>query len=74
MAGHSTLHPYLKTYDECKRSANRMVNFLKIYGNGLAQRERENIETIIEHLTVTANLIPEEYQVSRYKQFKDDDK
>jgi hypothetical protein len=70
MAGHSKLHPFLKSYDELSRSVKRMETYLAVYGDGMHQEEKEAVQSVIEHLTAAINHIPEQYQVSRWEQYK----
>jgi hypothetical protein len=70
MAGHSHLHPFMKTYDECARSLSRMETYLNVFGKGLSVDEREAVQTVIESLTEVLNWIPEQYHVTRSKQYK----
>jgi hypothetical protein len=70
MAGHSNLHPFMKTFDECARSLTRMETYLSVFGAGLSVDEREAVQTVIESLTEVLNWIPEKYHVTRSKQYK----
>ena len=74
MAGHSTLHPYLKSYDELSRTMNRIKNYANMYRDTITNKERNAIETMIEAIDSAILCIPEQYHVSRYAQFKDKDK
>lgn len=69
MAGHTTKHPYLKTYDELTRSVNRMKTYLDIYWDAISDEEKESIQIIIEKLEVSIRQIPGKYHVSRWNQF-----
>jgi hypothetical protein len=70
MAGHSNLHPFLKTYDECSRSLSRMNTYLNVFGANLSTDEREAVQTVIESLTEVLNWVPEQYHVPRKQQYK----
>ena len=74
MAGHSTLHPYLKSFDELSRTMNRIKNYANMYRDTITNKERYDIQTMLEAIDSAILCIPEQYHVSRYAQFKDKDK
>jgi hypothetical protein len=70
MAGHSQLHPYLKSYDELNRTINRIKNYANIYKDTITTKELYDIQTMIESIETAITCIPEQFHVSRYQQFK----
>ena len=70
MAGHSTLHPYLKSFDELSRTMNRIKNYSQMYRDTITNKERYDIQELVNAIETAINCIPEQYHVSRYAQFK----
>ena len=71
MAGHGKLHPYLKSYDELKRTMNRMVVYLDMFKDSISPKEKNEIEEMLKHIDSAILCIPSQYHVSRHNQFKD---
>jgi gas vesicle protein len=69
MAGHSQTHPYLKSYDELKRTHNRLQNYLNMYKDDISPKEKNSIQTILNNINDSIEEIPEKYHVSRWNQF-----
>jgi uncharacterized protein YsxB (DUF464 family) len=70
MAGHSQKHPYLKSFDELKRTYNRLETYLDIYYETIPDDEKESIAIIMEKIDVAIKQIPEKYHITRWNQFK----
>jgi hypothetical protein len=47
-----------------------METYLAVYGDVIPQEEKEAVQSVIEHLTAAINHIPEQYQLSRWEQYK----
>lgn len=70
MAGHSTLHPYLKSYDELNRTMNRIKNYENMYKDTISDKEKKEIYFMLEHIELAITYIPKKYHISRWNQFK----
>jgi hypothetical protein len=70
MAGHAKLHPYLKTFDELQRSANRMTVYLDMYKESISIKEKKAILSMVEAINNAIMEIPEQYHLTRWNQFK----
>jgi hypothetical protein len=71
MAGPLKTHPYYKTYDELQRCIKRMENYILINKSMLDITEINRIQRMIEHMQESLNRIPEEYHVTKYKQYQE---
>jgi oligoendopeptidase F len=70
LAGHSTLHPYLKSYDELLRTMNRIKNYANMYRDTISNKEKYEIQEMIEAIETAIEKIPQQYHISRWNQFK----
>ena len=59
MAGHLQTHPFFKTYDETRRSINRLERYLDSHFMELSDETKVRINIMMEGLQKTLDCIPE---------------
>jgi hypothetical protein len=66
MSGHLSIHPYIKTFDECLRSMKRQQQYLSMHGSLLDESDRYKAEKIVELLDKVISYIPQEYKLTKH--------
>jgi hypothetical protein len=72
MAGQLNTNPYLKTFDELQRSIKRMETYLNINDHLLSHNEKVALSSMIHHMDVALNKIPDEFRKTKHQYSKKD--
>lgn len=70
MAGHLSVNPLVKTFDELQRSVKRMETYLDMNYMIIPDEDKESIQIMIESMNKALRQIPEEFRVTRHFQVK----
>jgi hypothetical protein len=68
MPGPLQTNPYLKSYDELRRTLLRMETFLDANSFILDDEQQERIRIMCEGIQKAINAIPEEFHVTKWHQ------
>lgn len=65
MAGHLSIHPYFKSYDELQRTHKRLNIYLEMHVKD--DIERQKLQTMIKLLDDVMSYIPNKYKLTKHE-------